>query len=374
MDRNTYPDIPPLSANALIMGEFAAMGFEARQSGIFVSADIDGTEVLCLETVTSFTSALARKICSQKVMFKRFMREAGISVPLGRVFTESQKDDALSKLQKIAPAVLKPADGKKGRGVSVGVTEDEFEDAWSSALENSPSRRVIVESYFSGGEEARYFVVDGVCIAVCGRIPPTVLGDGQRTLQQLVDERNEYRSTHPHLHNRLIHIDLHRTALLRAQGLDLDSVVPAGKEIVIDMKAGYSTGADSINITSSVHPSMKEIAEKAVGTIPGLDVAGVDILAYDHASPMTDDNYVIVEVNTMPGVGGHHYPVYGTPINVTRHVVEACVRKVRAAAPPKGLTEIIGNWLARFTPATSTRSGRAQGPSRRPRRSGTGSR
>ena len=160
------------------------------------------------------------------------------------------------------------------------------------------------------------------------RIPPAIIGNGVRSIKQLLEAKNALRSRNPHLRSRPIKVDLHRLAILRSQGYDLNSVPPKGQSVLVDLKAGFSTGASSCNITSHVHPLMKGVVERAAGAVGGLDVVGVDILARDHSAAPENGNYIVVEANTRPGIGGHHFPSFGAPINVCRIIAESCVRKM----------------------------------------------
>ncbi|HSF65690.1 MAG TPA: hypothetical protein VLA78_14975, partial [Paracoccaceae bacterium] len=291
-----------------------------------------------LETFTSFTSHIAVRVMKDKRLTYRYLQRAGISVAEQHVFAQDGIDAAREIVRKLGSAVVKPVDGNKGRGVSVGVTLETLEDAWAAARA-ATSGRLLVEREFRNGIEARYLVIDGTCVSVVRRIPPHVYGDGQQSVAQLVEARNAQRRRNPSIAGRPILIDSHRQHVLRQQGLDMHSVPAAGQLVLIDRKAGLSTGGEPMEITADVHPEMLGIAERASRVVPGLDIVGFDILALDHGAKPDPSNYIVIEGNTRPGVSGHTYPSYGPPRNVCRLIAEYCLRRMNGGTTATASSE-----------------------------------
>jgi D-alanine-D-alanine ligase-like ATP-grasp enzyme len=331
---NVYPDVRKFSTSEYLCQEFVRLGFEAEVAGMFlVMASREGQLCFTVETETSFTSRVASRILSQKSFARDLFVKAGLCVPEGYAFGKNEKDRALRCLKKMGAAVIKPANGRKGRGVTVGATEESFEEAWSAALaaQSKPGltfkHRVLLERQVVGSE-ARYLVVDGKCVAVSRRLPPSVVGDGTSTVRELVHQKNEWRKLNPNLGHRPILIDGSRERVLASQGLDLASRPTLGLRVLIDWKANISTGGESVDITVTTHPDLKKAAETVSTIIPGLDVVGIDIIAKDHRSSVESPEYAIIEANSRPGVGAHHFPVYGQPVNVCRLIAESCARRM----------------------------------------------
>jgi D-alanine-D-alanine ligase-like ATP-grasp enzyme len=323
----------------LLAQEFAAMGFTVEVIGkLFFVAREQRSCVLFEGGETTFTSVPASRILKDKGYARLLFQRAGVSVADGVAFTAEEKSAALEKVKELSPAVIKPLGGHKGLGTSVNVTAETFESAWSSAAHAAKkigklaisSHDILVERFFATGDEARYLVVGGRCVAVLMRLPPKVFGDGSSSIRQLIARENEFRKTNPAYRalGGMIVMDEFRHQILRSQGYSLDSVPAVGAKVIIDWKGGLSTGADSRNITSETHPSLKRVAERAVAVVPGLDIAGVDILAADHSAEARPDNYIVVEANTRPNIGGHQFPLFGRPINVCRLIAENCARNL----------------------------------------------
>ena len=67
------------------------------------------------------------------------------------------------------------------------------------------------------------------------------------------------------------------------------------------------------------HPDNIEIAETAARVV-GLDIAGIDFICPDIATPVRETGGGIVEVNAAPGFRMHTHPTEGEPQYVARPV------------------------------------------------------
>ncbi|PLT27785.1 hypothetical protein [Peribacillus deserti] len=318
---NTYK-VKRFSTNKLISREFAKLGYKSRVTGKDLIVHVGINELRFRQTESSNTSLIGRQILKNKHAARKAMSGAGLCIAKGELFKKHQKKEAKEFALSLRTCVLKPVDGKKGIGVTVGVSNNkDFETAWDKAIAVS-NKGILVEEQFIGGIEARYLVVGNKCVAVARRIPPHVIGNGIDTVETLIKKKNKDRKKNPHLRSRSIKVNQHRLSNIRNQGFHLDSIPGKDEIVLIDWKAGFSTGADSYDITEEVHPLFKEIAERVSLIIPGLDIIGVDILAIDHTKEPDNSNYIIIEANTRPGIGGHLYPSYGKPRNVARSIVQ----------------------------------------------------
>lgn len=327
--RNEYPGMRNYDPLGLVRSAFEARGCSVDHFGTLLRVSLDGQSCFFNRfNDTSYTSLLAYKMSKNKIVARKLMAEAGLSVANGGDYATNQKEAARAKVEKLGDAVLKPSNGRKGLGVVVGVTAENFDSAWEDCVKHC-SQRVLVERAFRGGIEARYFVIDGACVAVAQRIPPFVLGDGRSSIRDLIDARNKERAFNPNLAGRPIRLDASRARALLAQGHRPDDILPEGAFVIIDWKANLSTGADSVDITDLVSPEMKAVAGQAVQAVPGLHLAGVDILAHDHSAQPTPDNHIIIEVNTGPGIGGHQCPAYGKSRDIATMIAESCIRHMR---------------------------------------------
>lgn len=314
----------------LFVKELIALGYEVKLVRRFVIAHVENKRLLFFVSDTSSTSLLGAMIINNKAIARGFLKESGVSIAKGSAFSKKQKEQAKHFALNLPTTVIKPADCNRGAGVTVDITsKTDFEKAWYSAVKASKSGEILVEEQFKGGIEARYLVVGGKCIAITEKVPPYVTGNGFDTVANLLKKKNDERAKNPHLRSRLIKLDEHRLSVLKRQGYNLSSIPRKGDVVIIDLKVGFPIGSDSFDITDEVHPLFKQIAEKAASAVPGLDVVGIDLLAYDHTQAPGQNDYIVIEVNNRPGLGSHLYPVYGKPRNVIKEIVDYTLKTMK---------------------------------------------
>lgn len=293
--------------------------------GMFV-ARVNGHVIGWNMTRCSITSSIGAEIAGRKDYTRQMLKNAGVPVAAGGSYRPSERDRALAKAKQLGwPVIIKPADGSKGRGVALVHDAHELAAAWD---EITTTAKIVVERRMIG-EEARFLVVDGRCVAVAGRIPAHVIGDGRSTVRELVAAKNAAREKNPHLATRPLPV-----------GVEPELVPDVGQRVVLDHRGGYSTGADSVDMTDMVHPGYRLVAEQAYAALPGLGLCGVDIIAADWAQPPAAGNHIVVEVNSRPAIGAHHFPWDGKPRDAAGAIVDACLRRVGALQPQ--------GWLARL--------------------------
>jgi cyanophycin synthetase len=274
-------------------------------------------------TMTSQTSALAVDIAGDKKMTNQLLAAAGLPVPRAEVVRDPEA--AVAAAKRIGfPVVTKPLDGNHGRGVGLDLrTERAVRSGFRRALVEARRGQVVVESYVNGNDY-RVLVIGGHMVAIAERQPAHVIGDGKRTVAQLVEHTNKDPRRgigHEKVLTR-IRIDEVATALVKKQGLGLDDVPPKGERVLLAETGNMSTGGISIDRTWEAHEDNVEIAEEAARVV-GLDVAGIDFLAPDITQPVRETGGAIVEVNAAPGFRMHTHPTEGEPQYVAKHVVDA---------------------------------------------------
>ncbi len=274
-------------------------------------------------TMTSRTSAIAVDIASDKSLTNQLLDSAGLPVPHAQVV--DSVDAAVAAAARLGfPCVVKPLDGNHGRGVHLDLrSEEAVRAAYPGAFAESRSGDVIVETYVAGNDY-RCLVIGGKVAAIAERVPASVTGDGEHTVRQLVDLAN----TDPRRgigHEKVltrIAVNEAAEALVREQGFGLDDVPPAGTRVKLALTGNMSTGGTSIDRTMEAHPDNVEIAETAA-RIVGLDVAGIDFICPDIATPVRETGGAIVEVNAAPGFRMHTHPTEGEPQYVARPVIDS---------------------------------------------------
>lgn len=288
-------------------------------------------------SITGNTSHLAVEAAGDKAMAKAILGAAGLPAPRGEVVRTLVEAQAAAARIK-GPVVTKPLDGNHGRGVSVGLKTPE-EVAWGFEQAIAQGRRVIVEEQYVGADY-RALVVAGRLVAVAERRPPQIVGDGLRSVRELVEVLNA-DARRGDGHEKVMTRVKFGPALvgkLAEQGLALDSVVEPGRTVVLASTANLSTGGSAIDRTDVMHPENRRICEDAARVI-GLDVAGIDLLCPDITRSVRETGGGIVEVNAAPGLRMHLHPSEGTPRDVAAPIIETLFpRGARSRIPVIAIT------------------------------------
>jgi len=258
---------------------------------------------------TDQTSAVAESIAQDKELTKTLLHAAGVPVPAGRPVLDAA--DAWAAACEIGgPVVVKPQDGNQGKGVAVNLaTRDQVEAAYAVAVEISDE--VLVERYIPG-HDYRMLVIGNKLIAAARREPPQVIGDGVRSVRELVELVNSdpRRGVGHATSLTKIRFDDIALARLATEGLTADSVPARGTRVVLRNNANLSTGGTATDVTDDVHPDFAARAVAAAQTI-GLDIAGVDVVCDSVLRPLEDQGGGIVELNAAPGLRMHLQPSFG---------------------------------------------------------------
>ena len=271
-------------------------------------------------TVTGRTSHIAVELASDKEETNKILATLGLPVP--RQELVQSEGQAVRAARRIGyPVVTKPYNGNHGRGISIRLmTDEEVTQGYLVAREHS--RSVIVETFLEG-DDHRLLVVNGELVAATRRTPGHVVGDGVRTVAELVELVNQDPRRgvgHEKVLTRL-ELDAQARKMLERAGLDAESVPAQDQVVYLRSTANLSTGGTATDVTDVIHPDNREMAERAVRAI-GLDVGGVDFLSKNITESYRKIGGGICEVNAAPGFRMHVAPSEGTPRDVAAPVID----------------------------------------------------
>ncbi|MES2775881.1 MAG: cyanophycin synthetase [Bacteroidota bacterium] len=271
-------------------------------------------------TIASTTSNIAVDIACDKEETKNLLGDAEIPVPRGTVIrTEAGLQEAIDKYGY--PLVIKPIDGNHGKGNTTNIT------TWEQAVKALEAakvygRSVIVERFITGFD-FRILVINNKFICAALRTPAAVTGDGEHTIQWLIDETNK-DPRRGYGHEKVltqITVDGSTMKMLEEVGYTLETVPPKGELVLLKTTANLSTGGTSTDVTDEVHPANVFMCER-ISKIIGLDICGIDIMAKDLRTPVSENGGAILEVNAAPGFRMHIDPSEGLGRNVAEPVID----------------------------------------------------
>ncbi|NNE41151.1 MAG: cyanophycin synthetase [Marinicaulis sp.] len=270
--------------------------------------------------LSSQTPHTAVEIASDKEFCTQLLYDLGLPVPEQRYARNA--NDAVRIANRIGyPVVVKPVDGNHGRGVSVNLTSDrDVETAFDIAYDEGSG--VVVESMIPGFDH-RLLVIDGELVAAAKRVPGHVVGDGEHTIEELVDIENQNPLRGVGHENMLTRLELDAAAdkMLDAQGYRYRTVPAKGEQVFLRKTANLSTGGTAVDVTDVIHPDNKLMAERAIKAV-GLDIGGVDFLTTDITQSFRDTGGAICEINAGPGIRMHISPSEGKGRDVGGKVMD----------------------------------------------------
>ncbi|MGO4808790.1 N-acetylglutaminylglutamine synthetase [Cupriavidus sp. 2MCAB6] len=263
-------------------------------SGIF-GLRFGGREVLCRESLSELTGAVAMTWCQDKALTRARLDAAGLAVPRQRP-AGSEADNA-AFLGACGSVVVKPACGEQGRGISVDVRDTA---QLPSAIEAAQREggNVLLES-FCPGQDLRIVVIGYAVVAAAIRKPAEVVGDGKSDLKTLIERHSARRAAATGGESR-IPMDGETGRCIGAQGLGMASVPAAGQRVPVRKTANLHTGGTLHDVTAELHPVLREAAVTAARALR-IPVVGLDFLVPAHDQP----EYVIIEANERPGLANH---------------------------------------------------------------------
>ena len=283
-------------------------------------------------TIAGTTSCIAVDIAGDKDETKRLLEAAEIPVPKGSIIRS--EDDLQSAIDRIGyPCVLKPLNGNHGKGATTNIIN--YTQALTAlAAAQKYGRSVIVEKFINGFD-FRLLCINNKFICAALRTPAAVTGDGQHSIQWLVDETNK-DERRGYGHEKVltqIKVDEFTKIMLDDKGYTLETIPQKGELVLLKPTANLSTGGTSTDVTDEVHPNNIFMAER-ISKIIGLDICGIDIMAPNLKVPITENGGAVLEVNAAPGFRMHIEPSEGIARNVAEPVIDMLFPKENTGRIP----------------------------------------
>jgi glutathione synthase/RimK-type ligase-like ATP-grasp enzyme len=286
-----------------VYAEYACAGFG------LAFADIDGGTGLVFKVASSSksacfgagraswypqNSATASTLASDKYFSNRILSDAGVPTLGGEYFflhdrhranrpAGHEREDALEYLDRLGgTAFVKPLLGSRGDFAQVLHGETTLVRYLG---EVAPYYDAILIQPLTSGLEYRLFLLDDEVVYTARKHPPSLLGDGVRSIRELLTAHN---------------------AALQARGLSpaaasrdaaLETVLPMGERWEIPGRMNLSAGGTMV-LESAGPEAISTLAKQAARAL-GLRVAAVDIFT-DIGGER--DAMAVIEVNANPAI------------------------------------------------------------------------
>ena len=207
------------------------------------------------------------------------------------------------------PIIVKPRVGSRGRHTITNIhTLAEFSDGVSIVKKLSPY--ISVEEHLVGSI-CRATIVGGTLAGFYQGKAPSVVGDGKKTIQELIDDRDASRSARV----EPIRVTDELRNYIARSGYAIHDVLPDGVSLQLSHHVGRLFGGTTKEMIDELHPSFIPILEKAA-RVTGLAVAGFDCIIPDPTMPADSQRWGIIECNTLPFIDLHYFALEGKPRNI----------------------------------------------------------
>ncbi len=278
---------------------------EARRRGIsvdvidaelaFFTLSFGGRAITCRESLSELTSAIAMSRCDDKRVTHRALAKVGLQVP--NQVTADDPEVCREFLRRHERIVVKPARGEQGFGVCVGITSEEemFRAIESAGQGGSPA---ILEQMVSG-QDLRIIVIDFRVVAAAIRRPPSVVGDGEHSVLELIEKQSRRREAATGGESK-IPVDAETKRCVAEAGHSLDDVLRPKEALEVRKAANLHTGGTIHDVTDGLHPRLVQVAKRAAEVLD-IPVVGLDLMVPSVHQP----EYWIIEANERPGLANH---------------------------------------------------------------------
>lgn len=257
-----------------------------RRGTVLISGN--GREVTVTAAIVGCNNLVAARFSSNKFLTQTRLLEGGFRVPPFRRLEPAafsgltQLIDELTTFARLHwPVVLKPVKGHGGVGVFASL-EDETDLAWAAEQlwEFAPDE-VMVEKHIHG-RHYRIKLLDHEVIGMLERFPAFVVGDGNTSIRELVERKNEFKR---HLQLEPIALNERVDRILTRSGLNLDSILPEGQRQQLQVESNQHVGGDTeILPVDTLSAETREYLARASRYI-GLKWVGFDFIVDDVGDP-----------------------------------------------------------------------------------------
>jgi GNAT-family acetyltransferase (TIGR03103 family) len=263
--------------------------------GSYFELSFGGRSIVCRESLSELTTAIAMSRCDDKATTHRVLRQAGLRVP-AQIRYEDEKQ-AHAFMDEFGSVVVKPAKGEQGAGISVDVSDAK---ALNKAIEDAGRLcdTVLLEEFVSG-DDLRIIVIGEQVVAAAVRKPAQITGNDSDSVRTLIDKQSRRRASATGGESH-IPLDRETERCITEAGYSFDSVLAENKRLVVRKTANVHTGGTIHDVTSELHPELRKAAIDAARAID-IPVTGLDFIV----TAVDQPDYTIIEANERPGLANH---------------------------------------------------------------------
>lgn len=268
---------------------------------------IGDTKIALFNNFLGVNSSASAKIAKDKELSAHLLGQITSIGPKYVVFDTKQDNPRtiarqIHLLAQQNNIVIKASSLFAGKGIYIHKkTKREIQHAVNELFVRHKVDKILVEPHFESTEEYRIMVYAGRIIDVLLRKAAFVVGDGKQTVQQLISQKNQVRSSHGF---KLIQCD---KSFLSDQGYTLTSIPKTTVNVQLQKACNLSLGGEiERRPLNSLHPDYSVIAKKLYEKTL-LCLTGLDLMTTNPSAKPTPHNAFINEFNSNPGNDGPYF-------------------------------------------------------------------
>ena len=251
---------------------------------------------------TSTIEDLQSDVKADKLSGKQIFNTVG--APTARYRVAKDRAEFLVAISDIGfPCAVKPVYSGSGKGVTANIrTLDEVDFAYAEASKFSGTNNEIMVEEYVPGRDYRLLFIRGDFIGCASSVAPFVIGDGVKSIRELIGDINSKRTRNLYESNYLrpIKIDASVIEALSVRGLSLKTVLQPGQKI--NLRRNTNLGGGGCTETfENVHRDVVAIAKK-IARCSGLHSVGIDYITEDINTSPSVSGGKFTELNKVPGV------------------------------------------------------------------------
>ncbi|OOM76455.1 glutathione biosynthesis bifunctional protein GshAB [Clostridium puniceum] len=281
----------------------------------------DKIEYVKQATKTSKDNYVTVLIMENKSVTKKVLLNSNIKVPDGIEVNSMEEAMSVIKDYVNKPIVIKPKSTNFGIGINIfknGTDKESIKKAFEIAFNHDNT--VLLEEFIKG-KEYRFLVIDDKVVGILHRVPANVKGDGIKSIDELVEEKNQdpLRGHHYVTPLEKINLDENAELFLKQQNKDFNYIPSKDEVVYLRENSNISTGGDSIDYTDDISEKFKSIAVASAKAV-NARICGVDMMLEEYSDE--NSNYAIIELNFNPAIHIHCYPYKGVERKIGLEVLK----------------------------------------------------
>lgn len=250
-------------------------------------------------------------------------------IPVPTAYTIHKSDDENASLDFILynlqfPLVVKPLYGSFGQGVCCNITNrEDLQKEVKKILEIDDY--VVIEKFYKNLQSYRVLLFNNKIIALAKRYPARIIGDGEKTVKELVAIENIKRKQN-RSYMKPILFDSETRERFKEFDITQDTIIEKHKTISLNYTSNANRGGTIENIPIKMCKENILLMRK-IARVLNLNILGIDIECEDITKPIIGTGGVIIEVNSNPSMRLHEDIDEANKIVVTKKIMRSLIKK-----------------------------------------------